>query len=224
MFPRFGQFRIQFQGATQAGMAPEVRARIFEPFFTTKQEHGGTGLGLAVVYGVVTNHQGLLDLETAPGRGTTFHIYLPLKTPTAILPRARDDGREARIPPGQECVLLVEDERPLSELLGNVLKSAGYTVLKAANGAEAVEQINANGYGLDAVVLDLNMPRLGGIDVLKIIRQHHPGLRVLVTSGHLTPLVKSELVALGQEHVLEKPFELASFGQMLRALLDSQTG
>ncbi len=205
---------------TGAGMAAEVRARIFEPFFTTKQEHSGTGLGLAVVYGVVTNHHGLLDLDTLPGVGTTFHIYLPLKIRTDEPPQMRLDGRAASIPPGQERVLLVEDEYPLSELLGTVLKDAGYIVHKAVNGVEAVNQLNAPAHELDIVVLDLNMPRLGGIDVLKLVRQHHPGLPVLVTSGHLTPLVKCELLALGQEHVLEKPFELAAFGQMLRAILD----
>ncbi len=207
---------------TGPGMEPEVRARIFEPFFTTKQGHGGTGLGLAVVYGVVTNHHGLLDLETAPGRGTTFHIYLPLKKREDNPPQVFGDGRAAHIPPGRERVLVVEDELPLLELLDTVLKKAGYQVRTAANGAEAVEQICGTSHERDVVVLDLNMPRLGGIDVLKIIRQNHPGLPVLVVSGHLTPEIRAELKELGQEHVLEKPFELSAFGQMLRSLLDAK--
>ena len=209
-------------GDTGPGMSAEVRAHIFEPFFTTKQDHGGTGLGLAVVYGVVTNHHGLLDLETAPGQGTTFRIYLPLKIPSLVAGPAPPDGHAAHLPPGSESILLVDDERPIVEMLGTVLRAAGYSLITARNGLEAVEQINSSVHALDAVVLDLNMPRLGGIDVLKIIRQHHPGLPVLVTSGHLTPVVKSELQALGQEHVLEKPFELAAFGEMLRALLNGR--
>jgi len=201
---------------TGPGMSPEVRARIFEPFFTTKKSSGGTGLGLAVVYGVVTNHHGLLDLETAPGKGATFHIYLPLKTRQDDLPSLYGHGREARLAPGRERVLVVEDEVPLLELLETVLTTAGYEVITAADGAEAMERIQAFGRRLDAVVLDLNMPRLGGIEVLKFIRKQHRGLPVLVISGHLTPEVKAELRDLGQVQVLEKPFELSGLGEMLR--------
>jgi PAS domain S-box-containing protein len=204
------------------GMTAEVRARIFEPFFTTKQGSGGTGLGLAVVYGVVTNHHGLLDLETAQGQGATFHIYLPLKTRQDDVPALYGHGREARLAPGRERVLLVEDEVALLELLETVLQNAGYEVLAAANGTEAVERIQTFGRRLDAVVLDLNMPRLGGIEVLKFIRQQQLGLPVLVTSGHLTPEVKAELKELGQVHVLEKPFELSVFGEMLRDAVGSR--
>jgi CheY-like chemotaxis protein len=145
-----------------------------------------------------------------------------LKTRQDDVPALYGHGREARLAPGRERVLLVEDEVALLELLETVLQNAGYEVLAAANGTEAVERIQTFGRRLDAVVLDLNMPRLGGIEVLKFIRQQQLGLPVLVTSGHLTPEVKAELKELGQVHVLEKPFELSVFGEMLRDAVGSR--
>ncbi|MCX6937269.1 MAG: PAS domain S-box protein [Verrucomicrobia bacterium] len=209
---------------TGIGMVPEVRTRIFEPFFTTKQEHGGTGLGLAVVYGIVANHQGVIDLESTPGEGTVFHVYLPLK--------ARAEERFAvgvhpgpiQLPPGTESVLLVEDESSIQDILGSVLKNAGYQVKAALDGSEAIEAILAAKGHWDIVVLDLNMPRLGGMEVVKVLRERWPEVPVLIITGNMNANIKDALKALGQEHVMEKPFDLSEFGRVLRSLLDARSG
>jgi PAS domain S-box-containing protein len=211
-------------GDTGGGMSPEVRARVFEPFFTTKQDNGGTGLGLAVVYGIVANHHGFIDLESTPGAGTVFHIYIPLKvrgdTSASIPGVVGHSGLE----PGTEQVLLVEDEAGIQEMLGAALRNAGYGLKQAMNGAEAIEHILTPGVHVDVLILDLNMPRMGGIDVLKVLRAHSPAVPVIVITGHLTTAVQAELDALGQGHVLEKPFELSALSKHLRALLDCSRG
>lgn len=214
--------RISVQD-TGSGMTPDVRAHIFEPFYTTKHDHGGTGLGLSVVYGIVANHQGVIDLETTPGAGTTFHIYIPLRA------RADNNASAAAITSltglenGTGHVLLVEDELPIQEMLGAVLRNAGYTVTQAMNGAEAIEHLLGPRQAIDIVLLDLNMPRLGGIDVLKVLRASQPATPVLVITGNLNDTARSELQALGQEHILEKPFDLAMLGQWMKKLLADKT-
>lgn len=206
---------------TGSGMSPEVRARMFEPFFTTKHDHGGTGLGLAVVYGIVVNHQGMLDIETTPGQGTVFHVYLPFKVRAEERLAHSLASVQAHVPPGIEHILLVEDEQPIQDMLGMVMRNAGYSVQSAMDGAEAIERIIKAEARLDLVVLDLNMPRLGGIDVLKVLRAHWPQVPVLVITGNLNAVIAEELKKLGQEDVIEKPFEITTFGMHLRRLLDT---
>lgn len=210
--------RISVQD-TGSGMTPEVRAHIFEPFYTTKHDHGGTGLGLSVVYGIVANHQGVIDLETTPGAGTTFHIYIPLKARAASNEPPAALTSLTGLENGTGHVLLVEDEMPIQEMLGAVLRNAGYTVTQAMNGAEAIERLLGTRPAIDIVLLDLNMPRLGGIDVLKVLRASQPDMPVLVITGNLNDLARSELQALGQEHILEKPFDLARLGRWMKQLL-----
>jgi two-component system cell cycle sensor histidine kinase/response regulator CckA len=202
------------------GMTPEVKARIFEPFFSTKQDSGGTGLGLATVYGNVRNHQGAIELESEPGKGASFSVYLPLR----VRIEDRSSPAEAPIafslPAGTERVLVVEDEPPIQEMLGVALTHAGYTVTTAMNGAEALEILLREGDRLDLMVLDLNMPRLGGLDVLRTVRERWPRLPVLVMSGNLNATASSELEQLGQRHILAKPFKLSDLGASVRVLLD----
>ncbi|HEY0947097.1 MAG TPA: PAS domain S-box protein [Opitutaceae bacterium] len=208
-------------GDTGCGIPLEVRSRIFEPFFTTKQGHGGTGLGLAVVYGIVLNHHGLLDVESAPGEGTTFHVYLPLAARAAGGP-VPEPSRSQTFPPGKEDILIVEDEPSLRDLLGTVLRACGYRVHAVSDGAEAASFILGNPQVIDAVLLDLNLPRIHGIEILKTIRQSRPGARVIVLSGNLTPESRQELRALGQTEFLDKPYDLEVLAGRLRAVLDGE--
>ncbi len=206
---------------TGVGMTPEVKARAFEPFFSTKQESGGTGLGLATVYGNVRNHQGAVELESEPGVGTVFKIYLPLRARVDERPALSGGaGEPPRVPSGEERVLVVEDEPSIQDMLGIVLRKAGYQVETAFNGAEALDKLLQHGDTLDLVVLDLNMPRIGGIDVLRTLRGRWPGLPVLVISGNLNAHATAELEQLGQRHMLGKPFELGEFGRVMRSILD----
>jgi two-component system cell cycle sensor histidine kinase/response regulator CckA len=203
------------------GMTPEVRQRIFEPFFTTKHGNQGTGLGLAVVYGIVVAHNGFIDVESTPGVGSTFRVYLPLAETAAVVPVQAGPGD---FPGGTESLLIVDDELSLRTLLASALSRKGYHTTMAASGLEAIELISDPSRQFDAVLLDLNMPGASGIDVLKIIRVCRPTLKVIVVSGHLTPQARGEFERLGQRTFVQKPYKLDELGRNLRGVLENRTG
>ncbi|MBI2517581.1 MAG: PAS domain S-box protein [Opitutae bacterium] len=204
---------------TGTGMTPEVRARIFEPFFTTKAVNKGTGLGLAVVYGIVASHEGTIEVESEPGAGSTFKVYLPLAENAAIAPSAI---KSTDFPGGAESLLVVDDEAPLRLLLEAALTRKGYRVTSAADGLEAIEHLVTKHRELDAVLLDLNMPGANGVEVLRVIRATRPDLKVLVLTGHLTPDARTQFEQLGQKHFIRKPYTLDELGRHLRELLEGK--
>jgi PAS domain S-box-containing protein len=204
---------------TGMGMTPEVLARIFEPFFTTKQTQQGTGLGLAVVYGIVASHHGYIDVASVLGEGSAFKIYLPVaptapSTPTGVPP--------SHFPGGTESLLVVDDEGPLRNLLQIAFARKGYRVTSARDGQEAIEILSEGSTRVDAVLLDFNMPRATGLDVVKAIAARRPEIRVLVLSGHLTPETRAEFERLGQKDFVAKPYHLDELGRRLRHLLDAK--
>ena len=205
---------------TGTGMSPEVRARIFEPFFTTKPVNQGTGLGLAVVYGIVVAHHGFIEVASTPGAGSTFSVYLPLAESAASAPATIFAGD--LFPTGTESVLIVDDEEALRGLLAQALKFKGYRPTTAATGLEAIERLSDPTQHFDATLLDLNMPGATGVDVLKIIRVCRPELKVLVVSGHITPEARAEFGQLGQRDFVQKPYKLEELGRQLRRLLDAR--
>jgi PAS domain S-box-containing protein len=205
-------------GDTGTGMTADVKARIFEPFFTTKPADKGTGLGLAVVYGIVASHHGVLDVESAIGVGSTFRIYLPLAGTSTAVPSAPQPNH---FPGGTESLLVVDDEGPLRNLLKIAFVRKGYRVVSAADGLEAIDLINDPACTIDAVLLDFNMPGATGLDVLRAITSRRPNLKVLVLSGHLTQAVKAEFEGLGQKDFVNKPYTLDELGRRLRNLLDA---
>jgi PAS domain S-box-containing protein len=203
---------------TGTGMTPEVRARIFEPFFTTKQESKGTGLGLAVVYGIAASHNGFIDVDSAPGVGSTFHVHLPLATDARA---AAPAASLADFPGGTESLLVVDDEGPLRTLLSTAFTRKGYRVATAATGLEAIAQIGDPAQAIDAALLDLNMPGANGVEVLRVIRATRPRLPVLVISGHISPETRTEFQKLSQRDFVQKPYRLDDVGRRLRTLLDA---
>jgi two-component system cell cycle sensor histidine kinase/response regulator CckA len=208
-------------GDTGTGMSAEVRARIFEPFFTTKQGNQGTGLGLAVVYGIAVAHHGFIDVDSTPGTGSTFSVYLPLADSNSATPAvlvANDS-----FPGGTESLLIVDDEESLRTLLSSALNRKGYRTLTAGSGLEAIELISDDTKVFDLVLLDLNMPGASGIEVLKIIRICRPDTKVLVISGHITPEARVEFEQLGQRNFVQKPYKLDELGRRLRGLLETAT-
>jgi PAS domain S-box-containing protein len=206
---------------TGCGMPESVRSRIFEPFFTTKHDSGGTGLGLSVVYGAVVHHRGVIDVESREGAGTTFSVFLPM-TGRESADSTAETGGVAEIPTGTESVLVVEDELALRTLLRVSLEAKGYRVRTVADGGEALELLLGAPGRIDAVVLDLNLPRVSGVEVYPTIRRLVPDAAVLVLSGNVSAEARAELESSGQPVFLSKPCRLGELGRQLRRALDGR--
>ena len=191
---------------TGVGIPPEVQQRIFEPFFTTKEKGSGTGLGLAVVEGIVSRHGGFIDLRSTLGQGSIFSIYLPqAEQPAAAAP---DRPAAATTHPRTGRVLIVEDEESLRNLTQGVLEARGFTVRTVDDGAKALDFLDRHAREIDCVILDVNMPRLNGISVFQVIRQKHTNLGVIVVSGYLSAEIKQQFLDLGQDVFIHKPFRV----------------
>ena len=200
---RYACIRVRDSGS---GMTPEVKAHIFEPFFTTKERAKGTGLGLSVVYGVINNHRGFVQVESEPSVGTTFSIYLPVLRPEELsMTGASEPDSAKRWEP--QTILLVEDEEMLRDLGTEILKGEGYRVLVAKDGLEAVEMFEANRDAIGLVVCDLGLPRLGGRDVFLRMKEIKPSVRALVVSGYLEPGQRSEILKAGVIDTIQKPYD-----------------
>ena len=197
------------------GMADEVRSRIFEPFFTTKES--GTGLGLATVYGIVRQAGGAVRVESRPGGGTTFTVYLPV---------AEERGARIALPVGAaaprglgETVLVAEDEDTLRGMLGRVLAGSGYRVLAGRNGAEALEVVRGQPGKVDLLLTDLVMPRMTGAELAETLGRDHPGLKVLFMTGHTDDAHVQERLVEGNVELIQKPFTTDDLLGHVRKLL-----
>jgi two-component system, cell cycle sensor histidine kinase and response regulator CckA len=188
-----------------------VKHRIFEPFFTTKPQGQGSGLGLAVAYGIIANHRGFIEVTSQPDRGATFRIYLPL-TETSPLKHeskisSRPEAPRAISTEGQ-LVLFVDDEKNQVKLMIAYLESAGYRVLTALDGVEAVETFRRYKDQIAVVVLDLGLPKLNGWDVLKQMKIADPTIKPILASGYVSAEVESALDSGDLSAVIFKPYKL----------------
>ena len=199
---------------TGSGMPREVMERIFEPFFTTKRERGGTGLGLAVAYGVVRQHGGLLHCYSEPGVGTVFKIYLPVYARSAESVGSKIDGAA---PGGRERILLAEDDPAVRASTMRVLESAGYSVVAVENGAEACQAAAREGFHL--VLLDVIMPEMSCRDALKALRAELPTARYILSSGYTRDVNMEELLKDGTI-LIEKPYDPGQLLRLVRQVLD----
>jgi two-component system, cell cycle sensor histidine kinase and response regulator CckA len=196
---------------TGIGMSPEVKEKIFEPFFTTKEVGKGTGLGLSTVFGIVKQSGGFIDVDSAPGQGTTFRIFLPRHVPSAedVVEEVRPDVRKpAPDLTGQGTILLVEDEDPVRAVNARALSARGYTVLEAASGIEALQIIEQRGEPVDLVVSDVVMPEMDGPTLLGELRKLYPDLKVIFVSGYAEDAFKKNLPEGEDFNFLAKPFSL----------------
>jgi CheY-like chemotaxis protein len=198
-------------------MPPEVKARIFEPFFTTKGIGRGTGLGLAVVHGFVTQSHGHVAVESTEGKGTTFSISLPLvdEVPAAV-PRTTQEA----VPRGTETVLIVEDEEAVRSLLAQGLRNYGFTVMTAGDGAEALRLADDCTARIDVLVTDVVMPNLSGRDLADRLRERRAALKVLFMSGYEDDALLRDGLNETREWFLQKPFSLPAFASKVREILD----
>jgi CheY-like chemotaxis protein len=200
-------------------MSPELLERLFIPFVTTKGASSGTGLGLAVVYGIVASHQGFIDVQSEPGKGSTFEIFLPMSErqgETQV-----ETAPAAALVHGQGTILVVDDEPQVREVISRVLASCGYTVIAAADGREALARFG-DGSGIDLVVLDMVMPGMGGRECLAQLRKANAAVRVVIATGYTSDGSAQELLGEGALAIVEKPLDIAAFAGIVQTILGKE--
>jgi PAS domain S-box-containing protein len=206
---------------TGIGMDESTRQRIFEPFFTTKGVGKGTGLGLAVVFGIVEHHNGFIDVQSALGEGTSFVVYLPIAERGAEeVPVAKKSLEE--IPGGTETILVIEDEEVLRTLAKSILVAKGYTVLTAEDGKQGVELYRSHQKEIAVVLSDIGLPFFSGHDVFRKIRAINPEAKIIFASGFFDPETKSEMFKAGLKNFIQKPYMQDEVLQKIREAIDTQ--
>ena len=215
-----GPYAVISVSDTGTGMDEQTRRKIFEPFFTTKEFVKGTGLGMSIVYGIIKQHNGFINVYSEPQLGTTFRIYLPLSATTAV---ADDEGRTAAPPPGgAETILVVEDEPALRLLLEKILTSFGYRVILAENGRDAADKFVAGRGEIRLVLMDLIMPGMSGRDACSAIREVDPEAKVLYMSGYTMDIIKARDVIEEGAELLMKPVRPLELLRKVREMLDQR--
>jgi len=199
------------------GMDRETLDRIFEPFYTTKEVSRGTGLGLASAYGIIKNHNGMIDVASKKGEGTTLTIYLP---------RTSKDFPEERAPvektiKGRETILLVDDEEMVADVGQKMLQKLGYRVVLAKSGRKAVEIFKRLQQRIDLVILDMIMPDMGGSETFDQLKTIAPDVKVLLSSGYSIDGQASQIMKRGCSGFIQKPFNLKHFSRKIREILDA---
>ncbi|MBM2840572.1 MAG: sensor histidine kinase response regulator, partial [Bacteroidetes bacterium] len=204
---------------TGTGMDEATRQRLFEPFFTTKPTGKGTGLGLAVVHGIMKSHHGHIDVESEVGKGTTFRLYFPVpRTNHAAV--ETQQAMEDDVPGGSETVLLIEDEEALRELARGVLEARGYRVLLAADGEEAVQLYTEHRNEIAVVISDMGLPRMDGAGVFQRIKDINPAVKFILVSGYLEPEIKADLLKAGAKGFVQKPYTPLGILKQMRDVVE----
>ncbi|HMJ10222.1 MAG TPA: PAS domain S-box protein [Polyangiaceae bacterium] len=213
-----GEYVVLAVTDTGSGMAPGVRARAFEPFFTTKPVGQGTGLGLAMCHGIVTQAGGRIEVDSAPGAGSTFRVYLPRASgvpAAAPAPPARVTS-----PKRHGTILLVEDERAILRLSNMALASFGYRVLTATNGVEALELVKATNEPIHLLITDVVMPKMGGSELAAKLAALRPGIRVLFSSGYMENSIVEHGVLAEGLNFIQKPYTPTALAERVREVLE----
>ena len=200
-----GRYVLLEVSDTGCGMEESTLKHIFEPFFTTKDVGQGTGLGLAIVYGIVQDSQGLITCESVQGHGTTFKIYLPAleQEPVPVIQKAEIENTH-----GRGTILLVDDELSIRETVSEFFKLSGFDVLTAESGENALEIFGNSKQHIDLILLDLNMPGMGGIKCLNELRKMDPSVKVLITSGYPQEMNEYKASLAGTVGYITKPYKL----------------
>ena len=203
---------------TGSGMDKEVKEHIFEPFFTTRKMGYGTGLGLASAFGIIKNHKGIITAESEVNKGTSLFIYLP--SSRKILQEDIDLKTETLLY-GTETILVADDEDYILNSVKNILEDLGYSVITAADGKEAVEFYEQQANEIDLVILDMIMPKMGGIEAFDTIRTKNPNLKAIFCSGYSMNSFAQEFLERGSAGFIQKPFKMMRLSQMVRDILDA---
>jgi CheY-like chemotaxis protein len=216
---RDGKFVCLTFSDTGIGMDTQILGRIFEPFFTTKPAGKGTGLGLSTVFGIVRQHRGWLEVESKPRQGSTFRIYFPATVQAAAKTEVAVD---TTLHTGRETVLVAEDEEALREMVVEVLKIQGYTVLQAESGHRAIEVWEQAKGSIDLLLTDLVMP--GGIlgsELAERLSEKSPKLKVIYTSGYSPGMAGKDTSLVGRRNFLPKPYSIGKLAKLVRECLDA---
>ncbi len=213
---------------TGMGIPKENLARIFEPFFSTKEVGAGTGLGLSTVYGIVKQTGGFVFVDSEPGRGAVFQIYLPrhqaadgafaVRTDAAEAPAMRDLDLT-----GVGTVMLVEDEDPVRIFGARALRNKGYKVFEAKSGEGALEAIRDAGEKIDLLITDVVMPRMDGPALVRYVRASHPDMKVIFISGYTEDSFRQRLDSDSDIHFLPKPFSLKQLAGKVKEVISGET-
>jgi CheY-like chemotaxis protein len=217
-----GEYIVIAVSDTGCGMTPDTRARVFEPFFTTKEAGKGTGLGMAMVYGLMKQHNGYISLYSEPERGTTFRLYFPAVTPCTQASAAQPDTPAPA--GGRERILIVDDEDGIRRSAARVLRRSGYAVEEAADGQKALALLGRAENQFDLVLSDLVMPHMGGLALYEKLQARGNGTRVLLMSGYTAEDVRALKAAQPGLRFLHKPWTVTDLLRRVRGILDEPAG
>ncbi len=199
-------------------MDKKTQQRLFEPFFTTKEMGRGTGLGLASVYGIIKNHDGIITVDSRKGEGATFTIYLPASEKEVV----EEKELPEEVVKGTETLLLVDDEDMVLEVGEEIFKELGYKVLVARSGKEAIELYKAHKDKIAIVILDMIMPVMGGGETYDRMKEINPDIKVLLSSGYSIDGQAQEILDRGCNGFIQKPFNMRELSQEVRKILDTK--
>jgi len=203
------------------GIEESVQKRIFDPFFTTKAEGHGVGLGLAVANGIIQSHAGIIDLTSAPGSGTIFHIYLPVSTKEVLALHPLQSPAPVR--GGSETILFIEDEDSIREVAAEMLLGYGYRMIFATDGLDGVEQFRRHQDEVALVVSDYGLPVFDGEEVYRRIRELDRDVPFALVTGYIASEKRDDLTARGVDAMLSKPYKPKELLAVVRQLLDAAT-
>jgi CheY-like chemotaxis protein len=217
--PAPGRYALISVSDTGLGIDEKSLGRIFEPFFTTKEVGKGTGLGLAMSYGAVKQHNGSILVKCEAGNGTTFSIYLPL-----IMNRVQDEKKHhpgaSPALQGSETLLIVEDEEMVRTFTKKILEKVGYKVIEAADGEDAMEKFRQNREDISLILSDVIMPKKSGREILEEVRKEKSGVKVIFISGYTANVMKEKGIFEDNSDFITKPFMKAELLRKVREVLD----
>ncbi len=203
---------------TGSGIDPEIKDRIFDPYFTTREVGKGSGMGLAVVHGIIMNHNGAISVDSELGKGTTFTIFLPTSKREPVPETTIDE----ELPTGQERILYVDDEEAIVKMGSQRLKRLGYKVESSTSPIEALDLFRSKPDQFDLVITDLTMPKMTGDKLVKAILDIRPGLPIILCTGFSEKIDSEKVRKIGATVYLEKPYDKRDLSRAVRRGLDEK--